>query len=64
MEQQHLDDPQPVATYKLAPVVSLAIVVLSLVPVEARFSSIASSAVQVSVPVSSPVMISQPMKHD
>jgi hypothetical protein len=32
-------------TYKPAPVVSLAIVVLSLVPVKARFSSVASSAV-------------------
>jgi hypothetical protein len=63
MEQQHLDDPQPVAA-KPAPVVSLAIVVLPLVPVEARFSSFASSAVQVSVPVSSLVMISQPMEQD
>ncbi|PWZ44047.1 hypothetical protein Zm00014a_010105 [Zea mays] len=51
-------------TCKPAPVVSLAIVVFPLVPVEARFSSIASSAVQVSVPVSSPVMISQPMEQD
>lgn len=60
MEQQHLDDPQPVAALP-APVVSPATVVP---PVPVEVSASVPSPVQVPVPVSAPVMTSQPMEQD
>jgi hypothetical protein len=60
VEQQHLDDPQPVAAVP-APVVSPATVVPP-VPVEVPAS--VPSPVQVPVPVSAPVVTSQPMEQD
>jgi len=61
VEQQHLDDPQPVAALP-APVVSPATVVPPSVPVEVPVS--VPPPVQVPVPVSAPVVTSQPMEQD
>ncbi|CAD6266219.1 unnamed protein product [Miscanthus lutarioriparius] len=57
VEQQHLDDPQPVAALP-APVVSPATVVPPSVPASVP------PPVQVPVPVSAPVVTSQPMEQD